>query len=693
MNFADLELSLYRRSEERYGVELRYTQPGSDADIRLAGQEIVVNLDFDRLRQSELEPLEYGQLLTELLFASPALRSSFAQARAASGSLDIPMRLRFFVSPNAPELQTLRWETLRDPEEDRPLLSDERLLFSRYLAAGDWRPIKLRPKTDLAALIAVAAPDDLGDYDLALIDAPAEEGRALQALGGLRTTSLATPGSATLDAIVDKLRGGVDIFYLVCHGAMIEGEPWLWLEDQDNKVARVAASDLAQRVRELDQRPRLIVLASCESAGNGTGDALAAFGPRLAEAGVPAVIAMQGKISMKTVETFTPAFFKELMRDGQIDRALAVARGVVRERDDAWMPALFMRLKSGRIWYVPGFGDDKQSFEKWPTIVRSLKRGQCTPIIGSYSAEAVLGGLHEVAGHWSEIYGYPLAAHQREALHEVAQYLSVNQAPQFPREEIIESLRAVMAKRFADDLAEGAADADIYDLMAVAGEIIRERNEADLFKLLAEQPLPIYVTTGYHSLLSEALRAAGKDPMVEFCRWNEDIEKIPSIYDDEPKYLPTPERPLVFHLYGILAEPDSLVITEDDYFDYLIRVSRDVELIPLPVREALNDTALLFLGFRVDDWDFRVLFRSLMQQEGRGRRRKYAHIAGQVALDEDNFMIPERARRYFESYFQNSDISLFWGSVEDFARELNTQLKAAVEEPKAAPERASLRRR
>ena len=31
-------------------------------------------------------------------------------------------------------------------------------------------------------------------------------------------------------------------------------------------------------------------------------------------------------------------------------RAIAAARGVVREEPDWWMPVLFMRLKSGQLW-------------------------------------------------------------------------------------------------------------------------------------------------------------------------------------------------------------------------------------------------------------------------------------------------------------------------------------------------------
>jgi len=92
------------------------------------------------------------------------------------------------------------------------------------------------------------------------------------------------------------------------------------------------------------------------------------------------------------------------------------------------------------------------------------------------------------------------------------------------------------------------------------------------------------------------------------------------------------------------------------------------------VRRALTDTALLFLGFRLDAWDFRVLFRSIMNREGSGRRTNYAHVAAQVDPEEGRILEPARARRYLESYFGDAKISIFWGSVEDFAREFQTRM-------------------
>ncbi len=424
------------------------------------------------------------------------------------------------------------------------------------------------------------------------------------------------------------------------------------------------------------------MLVSCQSAGAGE-DAPAALGPRLAEAGIPSVLAMQGNVTIETMSRFPPTFLKALQSDGQIDRAVALARGAVRERFDAWMPALFMRLKSGRIWYVPGFGDDRRAFEKWPSLLRFIRRGQCTPIIGTHLSEELLGTSQEIAQRWAETYRFPMAPHEREDLPQVAQFLSVEQDSRFPHEELVEYLRGEMLERYSQELSEEMQDATLSELFAALFTKLHAHDPGNPYKILAGLPFPVYITTNASNMLAEALRVAGKDPQVELCRWNKDVELLPSIYDDEPDYQPSEQRPLVYHLFGAFDEPISMVLTEDDYFDYLIGVSTNRELIPISVRQALADTALLFLGFRLDDWSFRVLFRSIVSQEGGSRRTRYAHIAGQIMPEEGRFLEPERARRYLESYFRDEDISIFWGSVGDFAKELQAQWQAEAEKPSA----------
>jgi hypothetical protein len=646
--YADLEISLHRQSASSYALEMRFNQPGSDADIRLSKEEpALATFDLNQLNSLIYDPDAYGKALTQGLFADPAVKTAFAQVLSSAQSLNAPVRLRLLVGLNAHELLNLHWETLRDPQDGRPLTTSESLFFSRYLSSLDWRPVRLRPKGNLRALVFLANPANLSEYDLAEIDVAGESARAQAGLGNIPVSALPDGDNgkrATLENLISLLREGdskgpFDILYLVCHGAFVKDEPWLWLEDQDGNVARTSGEDLVTRLKELQQHPRLVILASCQSAGDTAGKALSALGPRLAEAGVPAVIAMQGKVSMQTISEFMPVFFEQLQRDGQIDRATAVARGTVRNRPDYWMPILFMRLKSGRIWYVPGFGEDRAGFEKWPTLVRGIERDQVTPILGPGLFEPILGSLREIARRWAETYRYPMAPHERESLPQVAQYLAINQNRRFPFEELEEYMQNELQRQYSQDLpAQKSRRGALDSMIETVGALYRQRDPLEPHKILAQLPLSIYITTNADCLMASALADAGRDPQVVVCPWNEYVEQSESIYN---------------------------------YFDFLIGITSNNNLIPPAIRRALTDTSLLFLGFQMDDWNFRVLFRSILSREGGGRRDLYAHMAAQIEPEEGRILEPERARRYLENYFsKGAAISIYWGSTADFVKEL-----------------------
>jgi CHAT domain/SIR2-like domain len=686
--YADLEVGLHRRDGLTWTVELRFNHPKNDADVRLSpDRQLLARFDFAQLESLLYDDEAYGRLLSSGLFADEGVREAWAQARAAASAQGLVLRVRLFVGPSASELHRLRWETLRDPDEDQPLLTDENVLFSRYLSSRDWRPVSLRPRSELRALVLVANPVNLDGYAadgrrFAVVDIEGERERALAGLGGGSVTELLSGGRATLGAAVASLREGYDILYLACHGYLVHDVPQLLLEDDAGRVDRIPGSVLVDRLRELQRPPRLVVLASCQSAGSGDESwsedegALAALGPRLAEAGIPAVVAMQGNVSMRTVASFIPAFFGALAEDGQIDRAMAVARAAIRERPDWWSPVLFMRLKSGRIWYAPGFGGERGTFEKWPALFRDIRQGVCTPILGPGLTDVLLGSRQEIAQRWAATFHYPMAEHDREDLAHVAQYLSITQNARFPvaelREHLIKELRGRYGHRLPAELLEASLDEVSLDELVTAAWRAQgsASTDRDPYSVLAGLPFPMYVTTQPSTLLSSALLEAGKKPEVELCQWTQDVFWPESIYDREPGYRPSVQRPLVYHLFGRLGAPDTVALTEDDLFDFLIGVTRDKDLIPTVIRKAFASTALLLLGFRLDEWDFRVLFRSLMAQEGRARRSRYAHVAAQIDPEEGQTLEPDRARSYLERYFGEDDISIYWGPVEQFVQDL-----------------------
>lgn len=690
---ADLEIILYRRDNERYGVELRYSQPGSDTDIRLLQRlDLSVQFDVIGLRQRLLDDAAYGRLLSENLFNQSDIKNVFAMAYSSARAADVPLQLRLLISPDASNLHDFRWETLRNPLlTDRTLATDEVIWFSRYVSSRDWRPVQLRTKEELRALVVVANPANLATYKLEAINVDKELDSIQRAFGEtIPFTALASGGNATTERILAELRQGYDILYIVAHGSMFEGAAVLWLEDEAGMAARISGDVLVKRLSELQERPRLIVFASCQSAGgnvSATGqNPFVTVGPNLAKDGIPAVLAMQGNVSITTIEKFMPVFFTEVCRHGQIDRAVAVARSQVQNRPDWWMPVLFMRLKSGRIgWYDPGFTED-ESLKKWPALLASIRDQECTPILGLGLAESMFGSRRQLASQWAEEHGFPMAPHEREGLPQVSRYLTVYQDARFPRRSLILYFCNEIRARHADLISKESRTLNLErlsreELLQLFNQLVSEIWAKQQYKLnqafhvLAALDLPIYLTADPSDLLVNALRDLNKEPRIELCPWNVYTERLLTRSKVDHRYIPSPEEPLVYYLFGRLAEPDSLVLTEDEYFDYLIGTTRYRDLISDEVRQALANTTLLFLGFRFDDWDFRVFYRVLMSQEGRPRYNAPAHVAAQIAPDEASTVLPQRAKEYLEEYFRGASIHIYWGKAKDFVQELQRRLR------------------
>ena len=138
MPHPDLEISLHRRDVYRYSVDLRYTSPRSDTDDWVSGDAI---FDFEALRATSLDDDGYGRALTDGLFADPEVLARFAKVWGATEAEGQELRLRLFIGPSAPELHTLGWERLLDPDGG-PLLGRSDVRFSRYLGSRHWRGVQ-----------------------------------------------------------------------------------------------------------------------------------------------------------------------------------------------------------------------------------------------------------------------------------------------------------------------------------------------------------------------------------------------------------------------------------------------------------------------------------------------------------------------------------------------------------------------
>ncbi len=189
-------------------------------------------------------------------------------------------------------------------------------------------------------------------------------------------------------------------------------------------------------------------------------------------------------------------------------------------------------------------------------------------------------------------------------------------------------------------------------------------------KVLASCDLPLYVTTNYDDFMFQCLeQTPGRAPRREISPWYvTDPRDRPASSLSDRQYQPSEREPLVFHLHGHYTVPRSLVLTEDDNIEYLVREAadarrRDLQVLPDYVRGRLRDTSLLFLGYGLQDWTFHVLFRRLLS--GSPQRRN--HISVQLNPGSST---PVQACKYLEKYLSSQRIWIFWGTTEEFMKKL-----------------------
>lgn len=148
------------------------------------------------------------------------------------------------------------------------------------------------------------------------------------------------------------------------------------------------------------------------------------------------------------------------------------------------------------------------------------------------------------------------------------------------------------------------------------------------------------------------------------------VEIVPSVFDQEPGYQPTLDDPLVYHLYGVENYLSSIVLTEDNYLDFMVWISQNINAIPTRVAQALADSSLLLLGYSLQDWEFRVFFRGLITRS----RRPLSQLSLSIQLlPEADGQAPAATRavqNYLERYFDQARFRIYWGDSLTFMQEL-----------------------
>jgi CHAT domain-containing protein len=673
----DLQLRIFPQQDAGYPVE-----------ITLGGHQVFPRgyLAADVAAwTSSGDPAADGLALRELLLADAAVREAWIEARAQAPR----RRIRLWIDAGAAELHTLPWELLQD--EGKVLSASSDTPFSRFL------PVKLPWRGALEGrrirvLAAISNPDDLeAVHGLSSLDV-AQERATLDAVAGgavadgytLDITYLEPP--ITLERLEAALREGYAegyaVLHYVGHGAYNarQQQAVLYLQDDAGHAQLISDDALVSMLARQDARPQLVFLAACQSATRSTADAFLGLGPKLITVGVPAVVAMQDFVSIESARKLNGVFYGRLAQHGQVDRALNEARSTLLTagRPDVAVPVLLTRLESGQLWGAEADARGEMLGDRnprifWSGLVKYIQTGKCTPIIGPRARIQWLPDPTDIARAWAAEYGYPFSDNTNPC--SLAQYMAISQGEDFPRYEMLETIEKLFTQRVPETLRAGRPYNGLSELVETLGwQTLTAGSPNDVHAALASLNLPLYLTTNPDNFMTEALKAQGKQPVREICRWTEALDGLPSIFDDDPNYTPTPERPLVYHLFGNEEEIASIVLTEDAHLEFTVNIAADMNRIHPCIWAALANSSLMFVGYRLNDWGFRVLLRGLIAPQQ--QRRRFKHVGVQLEPDDVRDDDLPAVHEFMRSYFEDNEINVYVGTVLQFVAELREYWEA-----------------
>jgi len=284
-------------------------------------------------------------------------------------------------------------------------------------------------------------------------------------------------------------------------------------------------------------------------------------------------------------------------------------------------------------------GDYHLTETTWKQVADRVRSGLCTVFIGPDVNDRLMLPERELAQQWADKNDYPLPATDDLAM--ITHFLGlIDESPDHVKESLL-------AEWFA----------------TTSPQSFNSSNSA--YEILAALPVHLYITTTYDDFMVSALKAQKREP-------------TRLIYDDDESSWDgkkfDEQHPLVYHFYGHHEDPINAIIMEDDYLNYLTDFSRGDRAFPDWVQRRISSTVLMFVGFNVTHWNFRVLFRILTHL----KYSRSPHVAVQIPMPSngiDSEKLQRRVCEYLKKYFMQMKVHVYVGDTDDFLREMRRRVE------------------
>jgi hypothetical protein len=136
------------------------------------------------------------------------------------------------------------------------------------------------------------------------------------------------------------------------------------------------------------------------------------------------------------------------------------------------------------------------------------------------------------------------------------------------------------------------------------------KKPSPIVRALTAFNIPYIATTNYDQLVEDALTAHNKKPSISIYNRSSNVPTTDYTGDE---IVPTPARPFLLKIHGDIDRPESMVLTDEDYIDFVLRMSDKEPFNPIPpsFRFAFSKFPTLFIGYSLLDYNLRLLFKIL----------------------------------------------------------------------------------
>ncbi|HXT64313.1 MAG TPA: CHAT domain-containing protein [Pyrinomonadaceae bacterium] len=374
MEYQNFDLQVEGKPGESYRV--RVQSEGMDdieglLDLSPECRQIVDRLQqVETLEEGSSLPMDLGSLLYRCLFHDDVRDRMLLSFGGVFREAEKGMRIRLMLSP--PELAALPWEFLCDPNTKSYFATSGKTPLIRYIASRE--PINLlRVESPVRMLVLIPSGSGL--------DTAKEEEIITQAVrASARIELKIMRENVTYDEIGKALiKKRYHIVHFVGHGQFKSDQGYLEIDKDEKHDGLISADDFAALFKDYPSL-KLAVLNCCQGGQLSPKEKYAGIAAQLVALGVPAVVAMQYRVSDDAALVFAREFYLKLCDGwarGQVDTAVSYARHqILRQVKDEPIafatPVLFLRSDNSIIFDLAEESDDHQPIlKRFMSLLRS----------------------------------------------------------------------------------------------------------------------------------------------------------------------------------------------------------------------------------------------------------------------------------------------------------------------------------